>query len=260
MFKRLTQTCCCLLLCLMCAFGYAENALDGLTPPMILFQARSMFPQEHLEITGTLETSESRGLNATIRPYALTFDWMQENPTALCKIFAERNTTTPSQVAKLKRVNGTTSLSLRATDGSEMENVRLNTPIADTDLTWIDLTFNYLWWTKVKQLTETEMETRHLDARQGGRNCVILEVFPPNAIAGLHSMLLWVDISTGFLVQTEQIDAREAWSRRMWVQRIGRENGRWIPREFRIQVKGMNRVTKLKIATVKASSFAIEEN
>jgi hypothetical protein len=43
------------------------------------------------------------------------------------------------------------------------------------------------------------------------------------------------------------------------VQRIGREEGRWVPREFRIQRDGMRRVTKLTIASIKASSFAVEE-
>jgi hypothetical protein len=46
----------------------------------------------------------------------------------------------------------------------------------------------------------------------------------------------------------------------MWVQRIGREEGRWVPREFRIQRTGMRRVTKLVISTIHSASFSVEEN
>lgn len=238
----------------------AESAVDGLTPQMILVQARAMFPQEHIDVTGTLELAEARGLNAIVRPYTLTLDWSRGNPTATCKIFREEDDETPLQHARLTRQNGTTSLTLIATDGSVNNTVRLNTPVADSDLTWMDLTFNYLWWTDVRQLSETELEARNLKARQGGRNCVVLEARPPADITGLNTVLLWIDTSTGYLVQTEQTNAQGMAVRRMWVQRIGREEGRWVPREFRIQRDGMRRVTKLIISTIHTSSFAIKED
>ena len=123
----------------------------------------------------------------------------------------------------------------------------------------MDLTFNYLWWNQVTQLTEEELDKRNLKSREGGRNCVVLEAFPPQEVKGIYSVLLWIDLSTGYLVQSEQTDAHGKAVRRMWVQRIGRENGRWVPREFRIQRDGMRRVTKLTIASIKASNFSVEE-
>ncbi|MBQ9693430.1 MAG: outer membrane lipoprotein-sorting protein, partial [Kiritimatiellae bacterium] len=178
---------------------------------------------------------------------------------AHCKIFNRKNDETPLQTATLIRKSGETTLTLTNAQGVTTEHVRLNTPIADTDLTWVDLTFNYLWWPTVNQLTEADLATRQLKSREGGRNCVVLEVFPPKEISGIYSVLLWIDISTGFVVQTEQTDAHGKAVRKMWIQRIGREEGRWVPREFRIQRDGMRRVTKLIIATIQASTFAVEE-
>ena len=237
----------------------AESAVDGLTPQMMLIQARSMFPQEHIDVKGTLETAEARGLNAVVRPYTLTLEWSHGNPTAACQIYNQRGDTTPIQSARLTRKHGETTLALTNAEGVTSTHVRLNTPIADTDLTWVDLTFNYLWWPTVKQLTEDELDARNLKSREGGRNCVVLEAFPPAEVTGIYSVLLWIDQSTGYLVQSEQTDAHGKAVRRMWVQRIGRENGRWVPREFRIQRDGMRRVTKLTIASIKASTFAVEE-
>jgi hypothetical protein len=237
----------------------AESAIEGLSPQMMLIQARSMFPQEHIDITGTLETAEVRGQNEIVRPYTLTLDWTDGNPEAVCKIYKKLGDA-PVQHARLIRRNGETLLTLTSANGSVTENVRLNTPVGDSDLSWVDLTFNYLWWNNVRQLSEEEISQRNLKTRQGGRNCVILEAFPPESITGLHSMLLWVDISTGYIVQTEQTDAHGKAVRRQWVQRIGREEGRWVPREFRIQRDGMRRVTKLKISTIRSSSFSVKEN
>ena len=238
---------------------HGESAVEGLTPQMILVQARSMFPQEHIDVKGTLETAEARGMNAVVRPYTLTLEWSHGNPTAACQIYSQRGDTTPLQSALLTRKNGETTLALTNAEGVTSNNVRLNTPIADTDLTWVDLTFNYLWWNQVTQLTEEELDKRNLKSREGGRNCVVLEAFPPQEVKGIYSVLLWIDLSTGYLVQSEQTDAHGKAVRRMWVQRIGRENGRWVPREFRIQRDGMRRVTKLTIASIKASNFSVEE-
>lgn len=238
---------------------HAESAIEGLSPQMILIQARSMFPQENIEITGTLETAEARGQNEVVRPYTLTLDWTDGNPEATCTVFDEK-LETAVQRAHLVRRQGQTTLALTASDGTVTENVRLNTPVGDSDLTWVDLTFNYLWWKEVKQLSEDECSARNLKTRQGGRNCVILEATSPDNISGLNTVLLWIDISTGYLVQTEQTNQHGKPVRRMWVQRIGREEGRWVPREFRIQRTGMRRVTKLVISTIHSASFSVEEN
>lgn len=258
--KHLSLCLCGLLMFMLSAATLkAESAIEGLSPQMILVQARSMFPQEQLQVTGTLETAEARGLNAVIRPYTLSLNWHQGSPSATCAIFDDADRQSPVQRALLKRENGITHLTLFNAEGVQNENVRLNTPVADTDLTWMDLTFNYLWWTNVQQLSEAALEARALKARQGGRNCVVLEAFPPKGTIGLHSVLLWIDISTGYLVQTEQTDAHQRVVRRMWVQRIGREEGRWVPREFRIQREGMRRVTKLIIATIQSEAFSVKE-
>lgn len=238
---------------------FAASAIDGLSPQMILVQARNMFPKEHIEVTGSLEMAEARGLNETVRPYTLTLDWTMGNPSATCKIFDSDTSEVVLQHAHLTRQQGVTSLTLIDSNGVATNNVRLNTPIADSDLTWVDLTFNYLWWSNAYQLTEEQLEARNLKSREGGRNCVVLEAFPPEDVSGINSVLLWIDISTGYLVQTEQTDAQGRAVRRMWVQRIGREEGRWVPREFRVQRVGMRRVTKLIIDTIHSSSFSVQE-
>ncbi len=252
----------CFLLCLIVALCthrvQAENATDGLTPQQLLWQARSMFPQEKLHVTGFLGTAEKRGMNEVRRPYQLMLDWAGGTPKAECKLYHSDDNQTLVQHAELTRKAGQPSLTLIDDQGQRTEGVRLNTPIGESDLTWMDLAFDYLWWTDVRRLEEAELDAKEIDTRQSGRDCIVLEVAPPTPQPGLGAVRLWVDRATGNLIQTEQLDeSKQQMVRRMYAQKIGRENGRWIPREFRVQRKGFSRVTKLYVDTIRSDSFTM---
>ncbi len=241
--------------------GMAENATEGLTPQQLLWQARMMFPQEELSVTGHLGTAEKRGMNEVRRPYALHLDWSGGVPTAECKLYDTADGMGLLQHAVLTRVAGKPALTLINDEGVRTENVRLNTPIGETDLTWMDLTFDYLWWEKVRRLDEAELDRREISSRQSGRNCIVLEVEPPTPQWGLGAVRLWVDEATGNLIQIAQLDeAKEGTVRTMYAQKIGRENGRWVPREFRVARTGVSRVTKLYVGSVRSESFSTEES
>ncbi len=239
---------------------WAENATDGLTPQQLLWQARMMFPQEELTVTGHLGTAEKRGMNERRRPYRLKLDWSGGVPTADCQLFDTEEAMGLLQHAELTRIQGKPSLTLINADGVRTENVRLNTPIGETDLTWMDLTFDYLWWHQVRMLDEAELERREISSRQSGRNCLVLEAEPPTPQWGLGAVRLWIDKATGNLIQVAQLDeAKEKVVRTMYAQRIGREEGRWVPREFRVARTGVARVTKLYVGSIVSKSFTSEE-
>ncbi len=236
----------------------AENATDGLTPAQLLIQARSMFPRERIEVAGTLVTAKARGLTETERPYTLTLDWARGEPTALCALYRAEGDKEPLLRAELRRAGGSPTLALVEPDGTRTEGVNLNTPVGESDLTWMDLAFDYLWWPNARRLDETELEAKHISARQNSRACVVLEVTPPTPVPGLAAVRLWVDKGSGNLLQTEQVDAEGRTTRQMYVQRLGREQGRWVPREFRVRRLGLDRVTKLTVRTIRSESFATE--
>ncbi len=242
------------------AFLLAENATDGLTPQQLLWQARMMFPQEKLTVTGHLGTAEKRGMNELRRPYLLELDWSGGVPTAACKLYDTAEGMGLLQHAELTRRDGEPHLTLINAEGIRTEGVRLNTPVGETDLTWMDLTFDYLWWDKVRMLGDEELDRRDIKARQSGRNCLVLEAEPPTPQWGLGAVLLWVDKATGNLIQVAQLDeGKQKITRTMYAQKIGRENGRWVPREFRIARSGISRVTKLYVGTILSESFSTEE-
>lgn len=236
----------------------AESAVEGLNARQLLIQARMLFPHEQMRVTGTLATAEARGLNEQGRPYLLDLNWAEGVPRATCSLFRNEGDETPILRAELTRTNGIPSLALLDTNNVRTETDRLNMPIGESDLTWMDLAFDYLWWADVEILSEETCDAQEIPLRTNGRNCVVLEARPPAPVPGLSAVRLWIDRATGNLLQTEQLDASRKAVRQMFVQRIGREEGRWVPREFRIRRAGMNRVTKLYIDSITTETFSTE--
>lgn len=240
--------------------GRSEDAVAGLTPRQIVMQARAMFPQEHVAVEGRVGTAERRGQREVFRPYSLELDWAGGVPTARCRLYRfSRAEQKPLLEAELSRRNGKPALALIASDGTRVENVRLNTPISESDLTWMDLAFDYLWWPEVRQLAAAELDARAIPTRVSGREAVVLEATPPSPIAGLSAVRMWVDVGTGNLLQVSQLDEQKCEFRQMYVQRIGREEGRWVPREFRVRRKGESRITRLLVSSVKTDTFSATE-
>ena len=248
---------CALALCLA-ATGWAESAIEGLSAKQILLQARLMFPREQLSILGRVGTAEQRGQREKLFPYALDLDWSGAAPLARCRLYGMESTV-PLQEAELTRVGGEPKLTLITSEGQRVEQARLNTPIAESDLTWMDLAFDYLWWLDLRAVPEAECRQRAIPLRVSGRSTAVIEARPSEPIAGLSAVRIWVDEATGNLLQTAQLDEAGEVARLMYVQKIGREEGRWVPREFRIKRTGSSRITRLTVSSITSESFSVED-
>ena len=251
----------CVLAFCLAATGLAESAIEGLSPLQILLQARLMFPREQLTIRGRVGTAEQRGQREKLFPYTLNLDWSTAAPLAHCRLYAlEGSGDTPLQEAELTREGGKPKLTLITSEGKRVEQARLNTPIAESDLTWMDLAFDYLWWQDLRAVPEEECRQREIPRRVSGRSAAVIEARPPEPIAGLSAVRIWVDEATGNLLQTAQLGEAGEVARLMYVQKIGREEGRWVPREFRIKRTGSSRITRLTVSSIASESFSVEDN
>lgn len=263
-----------LFMALMCCFtssvAMAETVeeetvnIESLSAVEILARARMMFPEESLKVFGELSVERTRGITESAYPYELVLDWSGTLPRAYCTLYQGA---TPILQAEMTRVvdpadisfgprliKGTPRLIFINSDGSRLEQKNLNTPVGESDLTWIDLVFDYLWWEDgARKLASTECDQRDIKPRQLGRHCVVLEVYPPVATDGIGSILLWVDKSTGFVVQTQYLNEKGGPVRRLWVQRLGRREirdaqgtmeKRWVPTLFSVQRAGERRPRK----------------
>ena len=115
--------------------------------------------------------------------------------------------------------------------------------ILGTDVTWSDLTLDYLWWDDVSFDAEREGETVH------GQVCTVIVMKK-----GERQVRVWVDRKTGALMQAEEMKNGKA-VRRLWGTRLKKFGERWMANVMEVETIGSGHRTKITVEELK-----VEEN
>lgn len=143
-----------------------------------------------------------------------------------------RGTVQAEHAYVLRRAEGATALDV---DGKRLERDDGRGAIMGTDVTWSDLTLDYLWWDDVSFDAERESETVH-----GQKCCVIV------LKSGDRLVRAWVDRKTGAMMQAEEVaDGRPV--RRLWGTRIKKFGDRWAPNVLEVETLGSGHRTKITV-------------
>ena len=138
----------------------------------------------------------------------------------------------------LKRGGGETRLTLRDGDGAEVPFAREGS-ILNTDVTWSDLTLDYLWWDDFSFDGEREGETVH------GQVCSVVVMRK-----GDRMVRVWVDRKTGALMQAEEFGGGKP-VRRLWGTRIKKFGDRWMANVLEVETMGSGHRTKITVEEMK---------
>ena len=111
--------------------------------------------------------------------------------------------------------------------------------ILGTDVTWSDLTLDYLWWDDVSFDAEREGETVH------GQVCTVIVMKK-----GERQVRVWVDRKTGALMQAEEIKDGKA-VRRLWGTRLKKFGERWMADVMEVETIGSGHRTKITVEELK---------
>ena len=138
----------------------------------------------------------------------------------------------------LSRSNAVTRLSV---DGKPLDEPRdrRDEPILGTDVTWSDLTLDYLWWDDFSFDAEREGETVH------GQVCAVVVMKK-----GGRRVRVWVDRKTGALMQAEEFDGDRP-LRRLWGTRIRKFGTRWMANVMEVETVGSGHRTKITVEELK---------
>lgn len=138
----------------------------------------------------------------------------------------------------LTRRNGATDLQLKDEDGKSVPFERQGR-ILKTDVTWSDLTLDYLWWDDFSFDEERELESVH------GQKCSVILMKK-----GPRTVRVWVDRKTGALMQAEElVDGRPV--RRLWGTRIKKFGERWMANVMEVETLGSGHRTKITVEDLK---------
>lgn len=138
----------------------------------------------------------------------------------------------------LKRHGGETDLAVRDGDGADIPFAR-DGNLLKTDVTWSDLTLDYLWWDDVSFDAEREGETVN------GQVCAVIVMKK-----GGRTVRAWVDRKTGALMQAEELDGGKA-VRRLWGTRLRKFGDRWMANVLEVETMGSGHRTKITVEKLK---------
>jgi hypothetical protein len=138
----------------------------------------------------------------------------------------------------LVRKDGATDLTVRDSDGKQVEFEREGR-ILGTDVTWSDITLDYLWWDDFSFDSELESESVH------GQKCSV--VVMKN---GDRTVRVWVDRKTGALMQAEELSGGRP-VRRLWGTRIKKFGDRWMANVMEVETIGSGHRTKITVEDLK---------
>ena len=113
------------------------------------------------------------------------------------------------------------------------------TPILGTDVTWSDLTLDYLWWDDFSFDREREGESVH------GQVCAVVMMKK-----GDRTVKVWVDRKTGAMMQAEEF-AGDKPLRRLWGTRIKKFGERWMANVLEVETVGSGHRTKITVEELK---------
>lgn len=138
----------------------------------------------------------------------------------------------------LKRGPGGTELVLRDDDGKNVPFEK-NGRILKTDVTWSDLTLDYLWWDDFSFDKERESESVH------GQKCAVVIMKK-----GDRTVRVWVDRKTGAMMQAEEFRGEKP-LRRLWGTRLKKFGDRWMANVMEVETVGSGHRTKITVEKMK---------
>lgn len=212
----------------------------------VLRACRAMLPERPVELEGALIVRSRKGITSSEYAYRLVM--RREPDVALMSVkLMERESKEEIATATIARRGAGKATIKMAKRGGEEEDVEpgLGDRVLDTDVTWLDLTFDFLWWPHAEFEAEREGESVH------GQKCMVITAKPGEAVEGVEAVRMWVDKKTGCLMQAEQIGDGGKAKRRLWGRRVKKFGERWMASELEVETAGARKRTKITVEELK---------
>ena len=199
------------MIALLASFLISTNA----TARELVMNCRTMIPSQ-VELTGRIVLRNRKGIPQAEHDYVLT---RSNAVTRLVVDGKEIPAPSASQTSQTSRTSQTSLLG--------------------TDVTWSDLTLDYLWWDDFSYDREREGETVH------GQVCAVVLLKK-----GDRTVRVWVDRKTGALLQAEEFKGDKP-LRRLWGTRIRKFGERWMANVLEVETVGSGHRTKITVEDMK---------
>lgn len=208
----------------------------------VLKTCRMMLPRQAVQLDGMLILRNRKGIVASRHDYRLVMRRTPEVAMWTISLMPHGSTNEETRVTISRRGESEPSINLSRAGAAGTDVVASPLErVLGTDVTWLDLTLDFLWWPDPSYESEREGESVH------GQVCSVILVKPGKPIAGLSAVRLWVDKKTGCMMQAEQVDEAGKPIRRLWGTRVKKVKDRWIASVLEVETLGSRHRTKITI-------------
>ena len=199
------------MIALLASFLISTNA----TPRELVMSCRAMIPAD-VELSGRIILRNRKGIPQAEHDYVLS------RSNSVTRLMVDGK---PVESPSLPQSQG-------------LKNSKLQN-LFGTDVTWSDLTLDYLWWDDFAFDAEREGESVH------GQVCAVVVMK-----RGDRTVRVWIDRKTGAMMQAEEF-AGEKPVRRLWGTRLKKFGDRWMANVLEVETVGSGHRTKITVEEMK---------
>ncbi len=234
--KKVITTC-------VCGCALAVSGISGAYAGTLFDPVIQALPDIPLVVQGDLTRRDEHGDAVKVLRVEMVLDWKAEVPTARYTVRDAFGDTLEHLAITWSHPG---SPGYQYLEGSPLRAAPLpplNQSIQDTDVTWLDLSLSFLWWTGGVRQGEADVR---------GRLCDVVDVSAPGGYpADFDGMRLWLDRKIGVVMRAEGYDRAGALVRRMDVKSFKKINGRWVIKDIEFQRFPEKTKTSLRVHDVK---------
>ena len=222
----------CLILSLI---SFAEEEF----PPaqQILFVARAQLPDHPVEMNGTLKEKAANGFVKNSLKVEMELDWRATPATAVYRIQNEKKKT--MQTLDIQWQDAGPEF-LYSKNGIQQSDFDLNSEIEGVGITWMDLSFSFLW--------DPEAKTLRMGKKLGKESYVISVPRSENRF-----LLIWIEKKTGRMMGAEEYDADGNKKKIIKVVSVKDFDGLWMVKDLDIIKPALGIRTSLRIDRLEAA-------
>ncbi len=221
----------------------AQDPAEDEPPPAgaLLLGVVEQLPPDPIRIAGELLVRRRRGVPVATYQVELIARWGARNPQSSYTI----RDAFGSVLEQLQIEHSETpSIQYAVGDPPVPASIQsLARPVQQSDISWMDLTLSFLWWTDARHEGSDSVR---------GFECYVIRVYPPEGLATPYrSVRLWIGRQAGMMMQAEGLDHNEKPVRRLWVRSVRKMEDSWMIKDMEFQHYPAVQRTRFHIDEVK---------
>lgn len=198
----------------------------------LLADCVARMPLEKVLLGGFLNMRKRYGVSLKEYRFAVDADFSNAEAPCVYRLYDGTN-----QVAGVVSRRGPDGARTFTQENSPFTAIDASEPILGTDVTWLDVGLDFIWWKNPVLVGRTE--------KIKGRLCDLLDVEPPVPLNGCAKARLWIDRSQKVVLQAAQFSAEGKEVRRVWIRAVQKVDNHWIFKDLEVETTGTGHRTRV---------------